>query len=242
MRTPALAIAGLALMAAGWDDPIKIAETSSKIEVDGRPAVEVEKFAPEARGKYPVVVIVHGASGLGDGRFRPLARRLAAHGYVALIPHYFERTKTIIARPGEMQVKFREWAAVLVETTDLAARMDDVDPARVGFMGFSLGAYLSLSTAASEPRIRVVVEYFGGFPKALYPKADKLPPILILHGDQDKVVAVSEAKALESLLKEKKVEHEVHIYKGAGHGFSGADAQDSGRRATAFLDAKLKAK
>jgi len=82
MRTPALAIAGLALMAAGWDDPIKVAETSSKIEVDGRPAVEVEKFAPEARGKYPVVVIVHGASGLGDGLFRPLARRLAAHGYV----------------------------------------------------------------------------------------------------------------------------------------------------------------
>ena len=237
-----LALAALALLIAGWDEPPKPVESRSRIEVDGKPAVEVEKFAPAAKGKYPVVVIVHGANGLGNGLFQPLARRLAERGYVALIPHYFERTGTVEAKPGEMQTKFREWSAALVETVDLAGRMDDVDPARVGLMGYSLGAYLSLATAASEPRIRAVVEYFGGFPKALYPKADKLPPILILHGDADKTVPVSEARDLETLLKAKKVEHEVHIFKGAGHGFSGDVAKEASRLATAFLDAKLKAK
>jgi carboxymethylenebutenolidase len=61
----------------------------------------------------------------------------------------------------------------------------------------------------------------------------------VLHGDADPVVPVSEAYGLERLLKQLGVPHEMRIYAGVGHSFSGATAEDAFRRITAFLTKHL---
>jgi len=205
-------------------------------------SITFERFAPKAPGKYPAVLVLHGAGGMtvGGPWFRDAARRLAKHGYVALVVHYFDLTGTKIADQSAMKTNFEPWVRVVSDGISHALTQPDVDPARVGLIGFSLGSYLSLSEAVFDPRVLAVVDYFGGLPEVLAKKVKTLPPTLILHGDADPIVPVAEAKALETLCVEKKVTHEVCIYKGQGHGFTGESGIDAARRALAFLDKHVK--
>jgi len=58
---------------------------------------------------------------------------------------------------------------------------------------------------------------------------------LILHGEQDRVVPVSEALRLQQLLERTSTSHEMKIYPGAGHGFNGLQLLDAGQRTIQFL-------
>jgi carboxymethylenebutenolidase len=146
----------------------------------------------------------------------------------------------VVADLPTMKTHFAAWMRAVADGVTNAAKQPNVDPSRVGLLGFSLGSYLSLSLSVFDPRVSAVVEYFGGLPDVLVKDVKSLPPTLILHGDADKVVPVSEAKALETLCRERKVPHEVRIYPGQGHGFLGDHGEDAMRRALAFLDRHVK--
>jgi dipeptidyl aminopeptidase/acylaminoacyl peptidase len=45
------------------------------------------------------------------------------------------------------------------------------------------------------------------------------PPVLIIHGAEDKIVEVQHARILSDALTRFEVEHELEIIPGAGHGF-----------------------
>jgi carboxymethylenebutenolidase len=115
-----------------------------------------------------------------------------------------------------------------------------VDPNRLGVVGISLGAALSLSTATTDRRIKALVDYFGPVPEGSLAGATRLPPTLVLHGAQDWIVPASNARALEAFLQARGVPHEVMIYPGEGHGFSGTAQADADRRVAAFLDRHLR--
>ena len=70
-------------------------------------------------------------------------------------------------------------------------------------LGFSLGAYLSLANSAIDPRVKAVVEFFGGMPREMHLFMRRLCPVLILHGEGDPTVPVAEAYELQKLLEKK---------------------------------------
>ncbi len=235
----ALILIGLTTAPASFGGEVR--ETNETFESHGK-KIAVEVFAPKGEeGKHPAVLVLHGSGGMeligGGLAFRVTARELAKQGYVALVPHYFDRTDRKTADPKAMKDEFVPWMETINDTVDFASKRPDVNPEKIGFVGFSLGAYLALSNATIDPRIKVVVEYFGGLPESLVEKAGKLPPTLVLHGDADVVVPVKEAEKLKALLEKHKIDHEVKIYEGKGHGPLG---EDSGKRALAFLDKYLK--
>ena len=119
-----------------------------------------------------------------------------------------------------------------------AAQHTSVDAKRVGLLGFSLGAYLALSVASVEPRVKAMVEFFGGMPEELH-GFTRMPPVLILHGEQDRVVPVTEATRLQRLLVRAGVPCEMKLYPGAGHGFNGYQLLDAGQRTIQFLQRYL---
>ena len=55
----------------------------------------------------------------------------------------------------------------------------------------------------------------------------RLCPTLILHGEDDAIIPVSEAHYLQKMLEDKKIPHEIKIYPGAGHGFDGEVWKDA---------------
>jgi carboxymethylenebutenolidase len=218
-----------------------VVESRSSFESQGKPIV-VECFAPDSPGRHPAVVVVHGSGGMlvGGRAFRDAARTFADKGYVAHVVHYFDLTGTLVADPKSMRENFAGWMRVVADGVSYAIRQPNVDPNRVGLVGFSLGSYLSLSLAAYDHRVSAVVDFFGGFPDVLARDLKTLPPVLILHGDADRIVPVSEARELVGLCKEKKVLHELVIYPGQGHGFTGDPARDALLRASDWLDRHVK--
>ena len=61
----------------------------------------------------------------------------------------------------------------------------------------------------------------------------------MLHGAADPIVPVANAYAVEALLRQQNVPHEVKVYPGQGHGFRGAAEEDATHRALAFLKRHL---
>lgn len=204
--------------------------------------IGVERFEPKAPGKHPAILVVHGSGGvlLGGPSFRETARRLAKSGYVAYVAHYFDLTNTMIADLETMEKNFAPWMKALADGVTYLASQPNVDPDRLGLVGFSLGGFLSVSLSVFDHRIQAVADYFGGLPGPLAKEVKTFPPLLILHGDADLIVPVAEAKKLEALCKEKQAVHEVKIYKGLGHGFHGEVGEDAARRVVSFLDTHVK--
>jgi carboxymethylenebutenolidase len=235
----AITLAGTTRLAAGAD--AEIVATTTSYESQGK-TIAVERFEPRAPGKYPAVLVIHGSGGtlIGGPLFRESARGLARRGYVAHVVHYFDVTGTQVADRPTIEKHFAAWMQAIADGVSHARRQSNVDPGRIGLLGFSLGSYLSLSLAMFDARVSAVVEYFGGLPEPLVKDLKSLPPTLILHGDLDRIVPLSEAKTLESLCKTKNIPHEACIYAGQGHGFVGDAARDASRRAIAFFETHVK--
>ena len=204
--------------------------------------ISFELFEPNAAGKYPTIVMLYGSGGMSVGGplFRETAKELALQGYVVYLPHYFEKTGTERASGDDYVKYFAPWMRTVGDTIGYAKSQASVDAKRIGLIGFSLGAYLSLSVASVNSEIKTVVEYFGGLPDVFGNQLQAMPPTLILHGDADKAVPVAEAYKLETLLKSKNSPYEMKIYPDQGHGFTGPAAADAMQRTVAFFAKNLK--
>jgi len=205
----------------------------------GDAQVTLDSFVPKRPGRYPAVIGLHGSGGILDEYLAPAAQ-LAGSGYTVFLPHYFDRTGDLWPDKSAMHRDFPVWMELIGSALDLVVSHPATDPSRIALLGFSLGAYLALSIAGHDARIKAVVEYFGGLPEQLNHTIQRMPPVLILHGEADPKVPVSEARTLEAALKQHGRPYEIKLYPNAGHGFSGFTRIDSAQRTLSFLKKHLK--
>jgi dienelactone hydrolase len=201
-------------------------------------SVRIDHYFPSKPGKHPAVLLVHGSGGPLGG-IDPFANQAAQFGVHVFVVHYFERTGHKWVAPREIEPNFVVWWETLRDAVNYISVLPNVDASRIALLGFSLGAYLSLALAAYDNRVVAVAELFGGFPKEIEANAGTLPPVLILHGEDDTVVPVSEAYRLEEICKRHNIAHEIKIYRGQGHGFNGMAQMDAMRRIVGFLRKNL---
>ncbi|MHB2211564.1 dienelactone hydrolase family protein [Methylobacterium sp. CM6257] len=188
----------------------------------------------------PALLLLHGADGLtsADG-YRLAARTLAASGYHVAFVHYLDRTGDQRVAYARLRQDFPVWTETVRDAVAWLANRPGTDAQRLGIVGISLGAALAFAAAATEPRVRAIIDYFGPLPDELARVRPRLPPTLILHGGADPIVPVSQARALERLLLEQGTAHEIRIYEGQGHGLTGSAQLDAAARVTRFLKRHL---
>jgi len=206
----------------------------------GNKSIRLDCFLPSANGqRFPAVIGLHGSGG-GHASMADPAGLLAGQGFAVYVLHYFDRTGTeeIDGLPTIFR-HYPAWMKTLWDAVSFVASQPQVDPERIALLGFSLGAYLSLSAASIDSRVKTVVDFFGGLPKEMKFFMRRLCPVLILHGEQDKTVPVEEAYHLQQLLEKKQIPYEIQIYPGVGHEFSGEVWRDAGLRTLAFLNKYL---
>ena len=217
-----------------------VTQSQITFESGGKP-IRLDCFVPDGNGqRYPAVISLYGSGGGHAGMMDP-ASLLASQGFAVYILHYFDRTGTSFADKEIIFRHFPIWVKTLWDAISHVEKQPHVDPERIGLLGFSLGAYLSLSDAAVDKRVRAVVEFFGGLPKEMRFFMRRFCPVLILHGEADTTVPVEEAYHLQKVLEKKNIPYEMQIYPGAGHGFSGDVWRDAGLRSLEFLKKYLAA-
>ena len=205
----------------------------------GKP-IRLAAYLPETQSApLPAVIALCGAGGNVSGMER-YASMLAAQGFAVYILHYFDRTGTKSADKPTILRNFPLWMKTLWDAISFVETQTQVDGQRIALLGFSLGAYLSLANSAIDPRVKAVVEFFGGMPKEMNLFMRRLCPVLILHGEADQTVPVEEAYQLQKLLEKKGIPYEIKIYPGVGHGFEEAEIwRDAGLRSLEFLQKHL---
>jgi uncharacterized protein len=106
-------------------------------------------YAPSTNGA--AVILVHGAGG-DRASLLPEARALKQRGFGVLsfdLPGHAESDGVIQWGEGER--------IALRAALDFVSERKDVDPARMGSLGFSLGGYVLAQVAAADQRVRGVV-------------------------------------------------------------------------------------
>jgi dienelactone hydrolase len=192
---------------------------------------------PSGKGPFPAIIVLHTSGGLRDHE-KNYARKLSGQGYVATAVDWSSGGGTNITDAYEYLIT-----------------RPDVDPERIGLVGFSKGAlsvlWLAsrLSLMQSDYQISGVVSYYIGHSIVHWIKPLKHPPTLFLHGDQDLYVEPIEIINYCQERKENNVVCEYEIYEGAKHAFThqtkyrGYDkivAAAAWNRALAFLDMYVK--
>lgn len=202
--------------------------------------IAVDTFQPGIPSPRPAVLMLHGADGLhGHGQYRDGARSIAGAGYEVHLVHYLDRTGERRASFGTLFQNFQPWMDTVHDALAWVSNHAGADSDRVGIGGISLGAALGLAVASADRHIKALVNYFGPLPQGAIARDARLPPTLILHGAMDPIVPVSNAYAIEALLRQQAVPHEIKIYPEQAHGFRGEAQRDATRRALAFLQRYL---
>jgi dienelactone hydrolase len=237
----------------------KIVPTTVSITSNSKP-MAVEVYEPTSSGKHPAVVIAYGADAMSTqwaGQIGGFASFLADHGYVAMIPHYFDVTGTTPGL-GTAFASFNTdrdvWVAAINATLVYANSLtSDVETGKLGLLGFSLGGHLVLRQSifgSTFERPRAVVDFFGPVeskdpPYSIVDSPSKgvgtMPPVQIHHGDADVIVSPDQSRALIKLLKAagktEGTDFEPYFYPLEGHGFHvAADISDSMKRTLQFFD------
>jgi carboxymethylenebutenolidase len=201
--------------------------------------IRLDAYQPEGDGNpLPAVIALYGSGGGLEGMREP-ASMLAAQGFAVYVLHYFDRTGTLSADKATIFRNFPAWMKTLWDAVGFVEKQPQIDSGRIALLGFSLGAYLALSNATIDARVKAVVEFFGGLPKEMKLFMRRLCPVLILHGTEDTTVPVEEAYHLQSVLEKRAIPYEMQIYEGAGHGFDNDVWQDAGPRSLRFLQKYL---
>lgn len=130
--------------------PEGASEWEEEWTTDGGMRLRTTWVRPAGEGPFPAV-LVHPEANHPAWEMRGILRNLARHGYLAVSADYH--------RDDAGLIPWREEEDPRVVLDRVLAR-DDVDPARIGAMGYSQGGVYSLLIAAHTGRVGAVVAYY----------------------------------------------------------------------------------
>jgi carboxymethylenebutenolidase len=193
----------------------------------------------------PAALLLHGAQTFGPrmADYRRYATAIASAGIDAYLVHYYNQVEYTAVRTGQnlMMTRLEAWTKMISEIAATITRNKDAT-GKVGLIGFSNGGVLAVSACATDPRFDAAVIYYGGIPSKLK-DIRHLPPLLILHGVNDKVIPVQAGRNLAQLAGRLDGTGELVTYQDADHGFAierTVPAADALARTVTFLKRALK--
>ncbi len=192
---------------------------------------------PTEPGPHPCVIVWMEIFGI-NSHIRDVVERIAAEGYVTLAADFFHRTMPGVeldyddagmAQGMEAMGKL-DVDEMILDAKDarefVTSQSDTTD--KVGVIGFCIGGHVTYLTATMIA-FEAQASFYGGGIAAPVGIGDKAPTILLtpriqgkmvcFFGAEDSMIPADQVEAIQEALDDGGVEHEVHVYEGADHGF-----------------------
>jgi len=179
------------------------------------------KFPDDVKGKVPAMIIAHGSGGVGYIE-ENWAEFFQENGIALFVIDYFG--------PRDVDKNSSKQPMPTTDVTDalkVLSTHPKIDPDRIGVIGFSRGAHLSVNSANLD------ADWGGGHALAahvaLYPTCRRLSiteggsgaPVLVLIGTKDSYGKPEYCERLVQNAKNYKRDAKVIIYEGAYHAWDG---------------------
>ena len=194
--------------------------------------VPADIYRPDGPGPFPAAVLLHGCEGVSENS-RRWARWFRAHGYVALVvdswtPRGLTETCTVTVPEPRNTERLDDAVGALRYLHTLP----DIDPRRVGVIGWSNGGVFAMAVvngpSLARAGARGVIVPEPGYAAAIgiYPGGcDSLKherfvrPVLVLIGDADDWIRAETCVRMENEMRPKGVDVSVDVLPGAHHYF-----------------------
>jgi len=228
------------------------ASTSKTVSYkSGEDNVTAVLYAPDGKGPFPGIVVIHEWWGLNDW-VKEQAAKLADQGYVALaVDLYRGKVATTPDEAHEIMRGVPEDRAQrdLHAAVEFLKAQSNVNKDRIGAIGWCMGGGYALDVALLEPSLRADVINYGHLATDPGSIAKIHAAVLGIFGGQDRGIPVDDVKKFEQALKQQGNKVEIVVYPDAGHafenpnnktGYRADDAADAWKRTVTFLASTLK--
>lgn len=183
-------------------------------------------------GKKPAVLVCHDWSGKNDFACAK-AEKLAELGYVGFALDMFGKGKIGVTKEEKsalMQPLVQDRVKLqkrILAAYEAVKKLDTVDSARIGAIGFCFGGLCALDLARSGADVKGVVSFHG----LLHAPENRVrttikAKILALHGFDDPMVTPDQVMRFGEEMTEAKVDWQLDIYGNAMHAFTNPQAND----------------
>lgn len=188
---------------------------------------------PEGDGQRPGIVVFHEAPGLADHP-RKRARMLADLGFVALAADMYgqgrvaqstEEARQLVGslRDDVPRVRGRTRAAL-----EALAKLPQVDPQRLGAMGYCFGGFAALELARAGAPLGGVVSFHGILSTKDPNDARAIKgKVLAFTGADDPWVPTEQVRDFMEEMTKASVDWQLVTYSGTKHGFTNANNVNS---------------
>jgi dipeptidyl aminopeptidase/acylaminoacyl peptidase len=205
------------------------------------PAVEYATFMSHGRAvscavyeghdATATIIFLRGVSPADLAFARMEARFFAEHAFRVLLVDYLAVTPNL----EPTATNYRRWGQAVEDiVADLRAR-PAARARKIALIGQGLGASVALLAASHKLGVEGIAEWSGLLPNQFFSQVQSLPPLLILHGGQDKQVPIVNARQLVRLCELKDFTCEAGMYPDEGHVFSAKATDSANQRVLTFF-------
>ena len=194
--------------------------------------VEGTQFAPQAKGIFPSIVVLHDRWGLTT-QIKDVAQRLACEGYVVLVPNLYGRQGGMITANSEvadaLMARMNEEHAMqdikasceflntnLAEDTNLELTKRNAH----AVVGFGLGGTLAIRFACQRKRLRTAVSFYGNITEVEKTAKGLYCPVLYHAAGSNSPLSQENLNLFQQAAKQEGKQVEIKMYPEASSGFS----------------------
>lgn len=200
------------------------AQANVKIRVNDSLALNAYLARPKGIGQHPAMLMVHDIWGLTD-TIAQRAEKLAEQGYVVLAVDVFRGDTTSYLPTGvwlSSSIRPEQVLADLQAAYNYLLTLPDVNPNRIGIIGFGYGGEQAVRFANFNAGVRAVVNISGAMftnPADFNALLKSGAPVMGLFGANDPQRSAQAVAAFQAALNQVNLPNRVVTYAGTGGDF-----------------------
>lgn len=183
---------------------------------------------PDDDAQHPGLVLIQEWWGI-EPHVIDLAQKLAVEGFVVAVPDLFHgqvATEPDDAERVMMMNETERGVKEIIGALDTVKAIPNVEPKKLGLIGFCLGGYLVYLVASRYADLGALVPFYGaGYDPTPEEVAKVNARVLAIYGSQDDSVPPQQIEKIKGLFRAAGKDYTVHVYN-AGHAFINPDHGD----------------